>query len=227
MRQRFTGQIAGVGSASGVRVVVGHWLESPLGTFTDVMLADRNGRRLLLAPNDDVADFVSATYTFDEVVTGPVTAQVSEQVSEQVAVDAAASSWTVHAPGLELTFSVGPRTVVGHLLRAVPNRLATAPAWTRVTDPVARRMLRGVRTRGTAGGGRREYYGATDLHRILSLSGTWRDLDLGGLAPVSPEPGFGFGSTPERPAVTSIVTTIDLPDDPTVDPTDDPAVEGA
>ena len=99
---------------------------------------------------------------------------------------------------------------MGQLLRLVPDRLATAPAWTRVTDPVAKRVLRGVRTRGTAGGGRREYYGATDLHRILSLSGSWRGLDLGALAPVAPEPGFGFGSTPQRPAVTSIVTTIDL-----------------
>ncbi len=198
MRQRFIGQIAGVGSTSGVRVVVGHWVDSPLGTFTDVMLAERDGRRLLLAPNADVADFVSATYTFDEVVTGPVAAEVTSD------------SWTVHAPGLELTFGVGTRTVVGHLLRAVPTRLATSPAWTRVTDPVARRVLRGVRTRGTAGGGRQEYYGATDLHRIAALSGSWRELDLGGLAPVSPEPRFGFGSTPELPAVTSIVTTIDL-----------------
>ena len=197
-RQRFTGQIAGVGSTSGVRVVVGHWVDSPLGTFTDVMLADHDGQRLLLAPDDWVAEFVSATYGFDSVVIGPVLAAVDRE------------RWQVQAPGLDLQLEVGSRAAVGNLLRLVPRRLATAPGWTRVTDPVARRVLRGVRTRGTAGGGRREYYGATDLHRILSLRGSWRGLDLGGLAPVSPEPGFGFGSTPQRPAVTSIVTTIDL-----------------
>ena len=77
----------------------------------------------------------------------------------------------------------------------MPRRLATAPAG-RVTDPFARVLLRGVRTRGTAGNGRREYYGATDLHRLVDLAGSWRGLDLGALAPVAPEPGFGFGSTP-------------------------------
>ena len=92
----------------------------------------------------------------------------------------------------------------------MPSRLATAPWWARLTDPVARVVLRGVRTRGTAGNERREYYGATDLHRITELAGSWQGNDLGGLAPVSPEPGFGFGSTPQRPSVTSIVTTIDV-----------------
>ena len=37
-RHRFTGAIAGVGSRSGVRVVVGTWRTSPLGAFADVML---------------------------------------------------------------------------------------------------------------------------------------------------------------------------------------------
>ena len=42
------------------------------------------------------------------------------------------------------------------------------------------------------------------------LSGTWQGMDLGSLAPVTPEPAFGFGSTPERPSVTAIVTTVDV-----------------
>jgi hypothetical protein len=33
-------------------------------------------------------------------------------------------------------------------------------------------------------------------------------VDLGSLAPVSPDPGFGFASTPERPSVTTLVTTV-------------------
>ena len=111
---------------------------------------------------------------------------------------------------LAITFRLGRRPALGWLLRSVPRRLATAPWWARLTDPVARVVLRGVRTRGTAGNERREYYGATDLRRITELSGTWQESELGSLAPVSPEPGFGFGSTPERPSVTSIVTTIDV-----------------
>ncbi|MCW2850309.1 MAG: hypothetical protein JWR90_4283 [Marmoricola sp.] len=195
-RHRFTGAIAGVGSTSGVRIVVGRWSDSPLGAFADVMLAEPDGTRVLLAPDDDVADFVSTTYGFDRVEIAGVRAEVTGR------------EWHVSAPGLELTFTTGSRSSLGWLLRLVPPRVATAPVWARLTDPVARLVLRGVRTRGTAGNGRREYYGATDLHRVTGLAGSWQGTDLGALGDVSPEPGFGFGSTPERPSVTSIVTTV-------------------
>ena len=200
VRERFDGAIAGVGTTAGVRVVVGRWSDSPLGDFADVMLAEPDGTRRLLAPSQEVADFVSSTYHFDRVEIGAVTARSGE------------GWWDVEAPGLELTFSVGRRAPLGWLLRLVPGRLATSPTWARVTDPVARVVLRGVRTRGTAGGGRTETYGATDLHRVTSLTGTWQGQDLGELAPVAPEPGFGFGSTPRTPSVTRLVTTVSTRD---------------
>lgn len=193
---RFTGAIAGIGSVSGVRVVVGRWDDSPLGAFADVMLAQADGTRVLLAPSEQVADFVSTTYRFDRVEIGPV----------RVTRD-----WQVSAPGLQLSIAVGSRSALGRVLRLVPSSVATSPAWSRLTDPVARLVLRGVRTRGTAGNGRREYYGATDLHRITSITGSWNGVGLGALAPVAPEPGFGFGSTPVRPSVTTLVTTVERP----------------
>lgn len=198
-RDRFRGAIAGVGTAAGVRVVVGRWVESPFGPFADVMLADADGTRHLLAPHREIADYVSATYRFDEVTVGPVRADVS---------GFGPWVWQVDAPGLDLRLEVGGRTRLGRLLRAVPAPLAAAPGFTLATDPVARLAMRGVRTRGTAGGGRREFYGATDLHPVTAASGSWRGRELGALRPVSPEPGFGFGSTPTRPSVTSLVTTI-------------------
>ena len=197
-RDRFTGAIAGLGSSSGVRIVVGRWEQSPLGAFADVMLAQADGTRILLAPDEGVAELVATTYHFDRVEVGAV------------AVSGTPASWHVKAPGLDLTFEVGRRTPLGWVLRMVPRRVATSPAWARLTDPVARLLLRGVRTRGTAGNDRHESYGATDLRRITHLSGTWRGEPLGALSRVAPEPGFGFGSTPERPSVTSLVTTIDI-----------------
>jgi hypothetical protein len=77
-----------------------------------------------------------------------------------------------------------------------------------VIDAAARVMLKGVRTRGSAGAGRTEFYGAYGLHRIDCLFGTWRGTDLGTLAPVQPPVRFGFGSTPRQPVVTNLVTTI-------------------
>ncbi|PUA80066.1 hypothetical protein [Nocardioides currus] len=195
-RERFSGQIAGVGSTSGVRVVVGRWAASPWGAFADVMVEDATGHRVLLAPDERTRDFVVATYTFDEVVIEPVSVTGTDE-------------WTVSTPSLALTLRVGRRTALGHLLRAVPPRLATAPAWCAAVDPVARVVMRGVRTRGTAGQDRREWYGATSVHEVTALSGSWRGEPLGSLAAVDPPCRFGFSSTPRRPSVTSVVTTVE------------------
>ncbi len=192
-RSRFHGSIAGVGSTSGVRVVVGRWRSSPLGSFGDAMVETAAGRRILLAPRPEVAEFIAATYTFDEVRIEPV------DVTE---------SWEFTSPSLTLQLTVGPRTALGRLLRVVPDRVAASPAWCSLTDPVSRVVLRGVRTRGTAGNGRREWYGATDHHRVVSLAGSFEGTDLGELAPVLPAPRFGFSSTPPAPSVTTVVTTV-------------------
>ncbi|WP_374456748.1 hypothetical protein [Nocardioides sp.] len=197
VRERFTGRIAGVGSTSGVRVVVGRWDDSPWGGFADVMLEDASGHRVLLAPDETVRGFVAATYSFDE------------HVLEPVSVDDTADGWQVTTPSLSLHLVVGRRTPLGAALALVPGRVATSPAWCAVADPVARVVLRGVRTRGTAGNDRKEWYGATSVAAVTHITGEWRGADLGALAPVDPPCRFGFSSTPKRPSVTSVVTTIE------------------
>jgi hypothetical protein len=194
---RFRGRIAGVGSAGGARVVVGRWGETPLGPFADAMVETAAGQRVLLAPHQDVADLIGATYTFDEIRIEPIEI---------------ADPWRMRSPSLRLDLTVGARMPLGWLLRLIPGRVAESPAWCTVTDPFARLLLRGVRTRGTAGRGRREWYGATDVHRIVALSGAFDGRDLGRLADVAPPCRFGFSSTPRRPAVTSVVTTIETTD---------------
>jgi hypothetical protein len=201
VRERFTGRIAGVGSTSGVRVVVGRWDDGPWGSFADLMVEDAAGHRVLVAPDERTRDFVSATYSFDEVVIAPV--EVTDTTG----------GWRVASRPLTMTVLVGGPTPVGRLLRLVPSRLATSPAWCTLTDPVARLVVRGVRTRGTAGQWRREWYGATSARAVTALHGTWRGEDLGALAPVDPPCRFGFSSTPRRPSVTTVVTTVERPAD--------------
>ena len=67
MTTSFTGHIAGLGTSSGVRLVVGVWDTSPFGAFADVMVEDASGHRTLLAPRQSVADAVASVYSFDEV----------------------------------------------------------------------------------------------------------------------------------------------------------------
>ena len=197
MRERFRGAIAGTGTTSGVRVVVGHWHDTPLGAFSDVMLETAGGWRVLLAPHRAAADFIAATYTFDEVRL------------EEVGVRQTAAGWELRSPSLALDLRLGRRTPLGVLLRLVPARVATSPAWCALTDPVARLLLRGVRTRGSAGNGRREWYGATDTRALVAASGSFEGRDLGTIAPVDPPCRFGFSSTPRRPSVTAVVTTVE------------------
>ena len=161
VRHRFDGRIAGVGSGSGVRLVVGRWEAGPWGPFADVMVATAEGRRVLLAPDERVAEFVAATYSFDEVRLEPV------QVRDT------AEGWSVRTASLALDLALGRRTPLGTLLRAVPAPLARAPWFCSFTDPVARTVLRGVRTRGSAGNGRREFYSATDVRAITAVAGSF------------------------------------------------------
>jgi hypothetical protein len=197
-RQRFHGRIAGLGSASGTRVVVGRWETSPLGSFADVMLERPDGHRVLYAPTEEVGRFISDTYVFDEVRTVPVSAVVD------------GGRWSVRAGDLSLAFTTGARLPLGWLLRAVPPAVAASTSWAALVDPVARHALRGVSTRGQARSGRREWYGATDLHAITSMAGVLAGEPLGALAPVAPPTRFGFSSTPTRPSVTRVVTTVEV-----------------
>ncbi len=194
--ERFDGWIGGLGTAAGLRYVVGHWPRSPLGTFTDVMVERPDGHRLLLAPSAAVAEFVGATYTFDEVRYVPVDLR------------SRSDEFFLTAGPLQSSFTLGGRSALGLLLRAVPWRLATAPRWIATIDAIARRVLPGVRTVGSAGGGRTEYYGAQDLRRIVAATTMYDGVDQGALRPVAPPVRFGFGSTPTAPSWVRITTLI-------------------
>ncbi|MER8016704.1 hypothetical protein ACIQ7S_19680 [Streptomyces griseoluteus] len=195
---RFDGWITGVGTASGTRLVLGHWPRTPFGAFSDVMLERPDGHRTLLAPTGRVAEFIAGTYAFDEVRVVPVEVRI------------AGDRWTVASGSLlDLSFTVGRRGALGTLLRlAAP--VTSRPAFAVLTDPVAR-LLMGVRTRGSAGNGRYEWYGARDLHRLTAATAAYEGRDLGPLSPVDPPVRFGFGSTPRMPCQVRVTTTVRVP----------------
>jgi hypothetical protein len=201
---RFDGWIAGVGTTSGHRFVIGMWPRSPFGPFADVMHEDPAGHRTLTAPSARAGEFIAATYRFDHVSVAPVAVRP---------VDGGAMSGplAVTAGDLQLTVTVGRRSAVGWLLRAVPPPLARSTAWVSAIDAPARVILRGVRTRGTAGGDRREWYAALDNHLVVAAGGRLGGTELGSLAAVRPPVRFGFGSVPSRPSLTRVVTTVRVP----------------
>jgi hypothetical protein len=195
-RWTFDGHIAGIGTASGVRAVVGVWQDSPFGAFSDVMVQQPSGQRLLLAPRPDVAEFISATYSFDEVRVVEVRASLAD------------GALAVDAGPLAIRAVTGARTLLGTALRAVPRRLAVHPRWLSAVNPLAALAAPGARTHGTAGSGRAEFYGVTDLHHLTSAVVSWEGKDAGALAPIRPAVTFGFSSVPPRPSVARVRTTV-------------------
>lgn len=191
----FTGEICGVGSMLGVRVVIGRWPVSPFGPVVDAMVEDPAGRRVFIAHDEALAAYVSSIYSFDDVIVGPVDCERSPD------------HLRFRGGPLHLDVTLGRRDLLGWALRAVPRRVAMHETWVTFTDVVARGLLRGVRTRGSTPGGT-ELYAATDRHRVSAIDGSWNSTDLGGLRDVDPPVRFGFSSTPRRPSIVEITTTV-------------------
>jgi hypothetical protein len=196
-REQFTGWIAGFGTDSGHRVVIGHWAASPYGVVTDVMVEDPSGHRTLYAPTPHLAEFLTAAYSFDEVQVATCNARRS------------GPCWTVQAGPLQVSFTIGRRTLLGWLLWAMPAALVRMPRWVGLMDLAARRLLPGVRTRGRTRDGRRQWYGAQDLHPIIAADAARHGRALGALRAVYPPVGFGFGSVPSRPSLVHLTTMIE------------------
>jgi hypothetical protein len=197
--ERFRGHILGVGTTSGHRFVVGVWQDSPFGRFTDVFVERPDGSSVLLAPDASIASYVSRTYRFDETQVVPV--EVRRRTS----------GLDVVAGPLRLGVSIGGITLLGRLLRVVPRVIATDPRWLGAINPIARLIVPGAGTAGSAGGGRREYYGVTGAHAIAAVEGTWDGADLGLLARLDPPVRFGFASMPATPQIVDVETVIRTP----------------
>ena len=194
MTSCFTGHIAGLGTSSGVRIVVGAWDESPYGPFADVMVEDAAGHRTLIAARQSVADFVASVYSFDEVRIEPVSVEQGDE-------------WSVHTRSLQLRLTPGRRLWVAPFLGLVPSPVRRSPTWARVCNPVAGRILPGVRTYG-ATGGTTEWYAAQDVRRLAGARATWEGEELGELGPVEPAVRFGFASAPSTPTLTSLTSYV-------------------
>jgi hypothetical protein len=198
---RFVGHIMGAAFASGHRIVVGRWSASPLGGFSDVMWRRPDGTRLLIAPDEGVADFMVRHYSFDEVLVG------------SVAVERTRDRIDVRADDLELRFDLRPMGPMSLLLRIQPAAVATDPRWIQLIDsslrPLIAPLLFSGKTRlvGRTRAGAREWYAIRDLRRA-DASARVNDHDVGSTGDC-PAAGFGFSEFPDPPALVRVTSLFD------------------
>ncbi len=185
MTSRFelVGAIAGFGFSSGNRVVVGDWVESPIGPFCDVMWAEPDDHRTLITNSEGAAAFITAIYEFDSTLVEP-----------NLVVDRRSDRLRVSWPAGELDLRVG---------RALP--MPPRPSWftEKIEKPIAQAML-GVVTSGVSPTGVKEVYRAERIRRITGGWGVVAGRDLGELGPPLPASNFGFSEPPPFPSVTEV-----------------------
>ena len=206
-RLRFDGWILGASFGTGHTLVFGRWQDSPFGSFADLMLREPDGTRVLIAPDDAVADFVDRHYRFDRI----------ERAAVQV--DREAGRIVADAGRVRLVLDLGPRQLVGHLLRMRPRVLRTDPRWIAVEDRVFRPIVApllgggvgGIHARGVTRAGARQWYGIHDLLPARARA-TVDGRDLGAPEPPTWQAGFGASEFPGMPAavrVTSLIEDLD------------------
>ncbi len=185
--QRFAlrGVITSVGFQSGDRLVVGAWPTSPIGPLYDVMWARPDGTRVLVASDQNAADFIGAIYDFDEVRL------------VEVAVKMGRHSLDVWAGPIMLSVAAG---------RAIP--LPFGPLrrpWfaKRIERPVAEALL-GVTTWGVTSRGVRQWYMADQVRIIRYAAASIDGRDLGAFGPVDPPVGVGITEPPKIPTMVKV-----------------------
>ncbi|MGI9595409.1 MAG: hypothetical protein ACR2QK_04575 [Acidimicrobiales bacterium] len=189
------GTISSAAFRSGDRFVVGHWPRSPLGHMCDVMWTDPGGRRTLLSPSRDIADFITAIYEFDRVCVGSL--------------DVRSDGRTTTVSGAQLCGSSIELRMTGGRRRPLPFRRPLAV--TRFVEAPIARALMGVEVFGTSPTGAREWYQSSGWRWVTDATAAIDDRDLGSLVEFGAPVGVGFSEPPRRPSVVSVRVSIDLP----------------
>ena len=183
----FQGRITSSGFQTGDRIVVGAWNSSPFGNFTDIMWAKPDGTRVLIAPTQEIADYVTAMYSFDEVV-------LEEIVSKEEG-----RSLSVECKSMDLQFSWNR----GFVIPFKRSLLFIA-----TVELFFARLFFSTRTYGLTRNNRREWYAIDRVSNLSHASARIEGNNVGDMATMNPPCKFGFSEAPKKPASCEVRTHI-------------------
>ena len=183
----FQGRITSSGFQTGDRVVVGTWNSSPFGNFTDIMWARSDGTRILIAPNQEIADYVTDMYSFDDVLL------------EEIDVKEEGRNLSVKCKTMELEFSWKKGF-------AIPFKRSLL--FIATVELFFARLIFSTRTYGLTRNNRREWYAIDRVSNLSHASANISGEDMGDMTPMSQPCKFGFSEAPKKPASCEVRTHI-------------------
>ena len=184
----FEGRISSSGFASGDRIVIGDWKESPLGSFTNVMWAKPDGTRVLLTPTQEHADYVSSLYNFEEV--------------HIVSIDVKHITRGIDIIAPPLNVSLRWNRGVGLPIPRPRWFISTVEQW-------VAKVFFGTSTHGLTCNGLREWYCIYSLSKIKHASASCEGVDLGDCSNFEINACFGFSEPPKKPSSVRLRSIIE------------------
>jgi len=183
----FKGRITSSGFESGDRIVVGAWKESPFGEFTDIMWAKPDGTRVLIAPTQEIVDYVTAMYSFDEVLL------------EDIITTGEDRNQKVKSNTMELDFSWN---------RGLPIPFKRSLLFISTVELFFAKLFFGTRTYGVTKNNRKEWYAIDRVSHIKKANAKISGKDPGDFTSMNEPCKFGFSEAPKRPSSCEVRTHI-------------------
>ena len=183
----FAGRITSSGFETGDRIVVGAWEASPFGEFTDIMWAKPDGTRGLIAPSQEIADYVTAMYSFDQVLL------------EDIVTTGKDRNQKVKSETMELDFIWN---------RGLPIPFKRSLLFISTVELLFAKLFFGTRTYGITKNNRKEWYAIDRVSKIKNATATISGKDAGKFAHMDEPCKFGFSEAPKKPSSCEVRTHI-------------------
>ena len=183
----FSGRITSSGFDSGDRIVVGAWKTSKFGEFTDIMWAKPDGTRVLIAPTQEIADYVTDMYTFDEVIL------------ENITTTQGGRNLKINCSSMELEFTWN---------RGFSIPFKRSLFFISTVELFFAKLLFSTRTYGITKNNRKEWYAIDRVSKLIQATAKIKGIDVGSLSPMNEPCKFGFSEAPKKPSSCVVRTHI-------------------
>ena len=184
----FKGRITSSSFSSGERIVIGDWVDSPLGSFTNIMWARADGKRILISPSPECASYVSNLYSFEEVIISPLNVKRKKKNIE------------IESKNLSIFIEWGwsfpipfnrPRWFISNFEYFFAN------------------LFFGTKTHGKTKDNRKEWYMVRSISRVRHASAKYKGKSFGSIAKISSPINFGFSDPPKNPSSVRVTSMIE------------------